>query len=90
MRGVERLPRFFLLEQVGDDIAAGSQADLVPLDFGNQSLWDEMMVLLVAFAAVGPDELDAIVFDSVDRADVSAIGADYFHMFANVFEAAHG
>ena len=48
-----------------------------------------MVVLFMAHAAVGADQLDAIVLDPVDGADVDAVGADHFHMFANVFEAAH-
>jgi hypothetical protein len=48
-----------------------------------------MMVLLVAFAAVGADELDAIVFDAIDRAEMHAVGADHFHMLTDILEAAH-
>jgi hypothetical protein len=44
----------------------------------------------MADAAVGADELDSVVFDFVDGADVDAICANHFHMFANVFKAAHG
>src|SRR5690348_14636300 len=83
MRFVERLSALFLLEQVGDDVAARGQANLVALDLGNQALGDEMVMLLMADTAVGPDELDAIVFDPVDGADMRAVRADHFHMLAN-------
>jgi hypothetical protein len=48
-----------------------------------------MVMLFVADAAVGADQLDPIVFDPVDGADWRAVGSDHLHMFANVFEAAH-
>src|SRR5690242_18454362 len=89
MRLVERLPRLFLLEQVGNDVAPGGQPDLVAFDFGNQAARDEMMMLLMTHAAVGADQLDAVLFDAVDRADMHAVGADHFHMLADILEAAH-
>ena len=46
-------------------------------------------MLLVADAAVGADQLDAIVLDPVDGADVDAVGADHFHMLANILQTAH-
>jgi hypothetical protein len=49
-----------------------------------------MVMLFVADAAVAPDQLDPVAFDAVHRANVRAVGADNFHMLANVFEAAHG
>src|SRR5437763_5396516 len=79
---------FFLLEQVGDDVAARGQADLVALDLGHEAARDEMVMPFMSDAAVGADQLDAVVFDLVDGADVNAVGADHFHMLANVLEAA--
>ena len=87
---VERVPALLLLEQVGHDIAARRQPHLIALDLGNEALRDEMMVLLVTDAAVGADQLDAVVLDAVDGAEMHAVGADDFHMLANVFKAAHG
>jgi hypothetical protein len=49
-----------------------------------------VVMLFVTDAAVEPDQLDPIAFDPIDSADVRAVGADHFHMLANVFEAAHG
>jgi hypothetical protein len=46
-------------------------------------------MLLVGDAAVRADQLDAVAFDPINGAEVRAICADHFHMFANVFEAAH-
>src|SRR5690348_3908959 len=90
VRGVERLAAFFLLEEVRDDIAASRQADLVALDLGDQAAGDEVMMLLMPHAAVGTDQLDPVVLDPIDGADVDAVRADHFHMLANLFEAAHG
>jgi len=39
------------------------------------------MTLVPAFAAVGFGKLDAIAFNFIDRADMNAVRADYFHMF---------
>ena len=47
------------------------------------------MMLFMANAAVGADQLDAVALDAVDGAEMHAVGADHFHMLANVFEAAH-
>ena len=43
----------------------------------------------MTYAAVGADQLDAILFDAVDGAHVHAVCADDFHVLANILEAAH-
>jgi hypothetical protein len=40
-----------LLEQVGDHVAAGGQADLVALDFGHETARDEMVMLFMRFSS---------------------------------------
>ena len=52
---VDRLAALFLLEQVGDDIAVGAEANLVAFDFGNQAARDVMVMLVMAHAAVGAE-----------------------------------
>jgi hypothetical protein len=49
-----------------------------------------MMMLFMSHATVGADELDAIVLNPVDSPEMNAVRTDHFHMFANIFEAAHG
>src|SRR6185437_9422170 len=71
-------------------IAASAQADLVALDVGDETARDEMVMFLVPDAAVGADQLDPVLLDAVDGADVNAVGADHFHMLADILEAAHG
>ncbi len=43
----------------------------------------------MANAAVGADQLDSVTLDAVDGAEMHAVGADHFHMLADIFEAAH-
>jgi hypothetical protein len=62
----DRFPALFLLEQIGDNIAARAQAHLVALDLGDEAAGDVMMFLLVRDPAVGPDQLDAVVLDAVE------------------------
>src|SRR6476619_5859598 len=85
----DRVAANFLLEQAGGDVSIRAQPDLVTLDFRDEALRDVVVMLLMADAAVGADELDAIVLDTVDGAEMHAIGADHFHMLTNVLEAAH-
>src|SRR6185369_13311848 len=85
----DRLAALFLLEQVGDDVTASGEADLVAFDLRDEAARDVVVVFFVSDAAVGADQLDAVVLDLVDGADVDAVGADHFHMLANVLEAAH-
>src|SRR5256885_8151445 len=87
---VDRVAALLLLEQIGDDVAARGQAHLVAFDLGDEAARDVMVMLLMADAADGADQLDAVVLDPVDGADMGSVGADHFHMFANVFEATHG
>src|SRR5689334_13556058 len=86
---VERLARLFLLEQVRNDIAASGQSNLVTFDLRNQPARDEMVMLLMTHAAVGADQLDTVILDAVDGTHVDPVGADDFHMLANILEAAH-
>src|SRR5206468_12106207 len=53
----DRLAALFLLEQVGDDIAARRQANLVALDLRDQAAGDVVVMLLMGDAAVGADQL---------------------------------
>src|SRR6476620_6639251 len=85
----DRIAALLLLEQVGNNVAARSQPNLVAFHLGNESAGDVVMVLLVSDSAVCSDELDPVFLDVVDGADVDAVSADHFHMFTNVFEAAH-
>jgi len=72
------------------DVGVGRQANLIPLYFGDQAAGDEMMMAFVAaLAAVALGQLDAVAFDPVDCAKMDAVGADHFHMLANILEAAH-
>jgi hypothetical protein len=48
-----------------------------------------MMMLLMPDAAVLARQLDSIALNMVDGAEMHTVRADYFHMFANVLEAAH-
>src|ERR1043165_7203263 len=77
VRSTDRLTAFFLLEQVGDHFAAGSQTDLVTLDLGNQAARNEMMMLLVSDTAVSANQLDAVFLDAVDGAKMDTVGADH-------------
>src|SRR4051794_16044407 len=80
----------FLLEKVRGHVAPRRQANLIALDLGDEAARDVMMMLLVTDATVGADQLDPVTFDAVDRSEVDAICSDHFHMFANIFETAHG
>ena len=73
------------------------QADLVALYFRDQPGRDEVVVAGVASfrafdlgAAVLLGQLDPVALDLVDRADMDAVGADHFHMFANIAGIGHG
>src|SRR5205085_7929246 len=48
-----------------------------------------MVMLFVSDPAVRSDQLNAVVLDPIDGADVNAVGADHFHMLTNILEAAH-
>jgi hypothetical protein len=48
-----------------------------------------MMALVLALAAVRPNEFDAISNDTIDLADVNAVGANHFHMFFYSFKSGH-
>src|SRR5438270_5358955 len=80
----------FLLEKVCDDIAARGQADLIALDLGDKAARNVMVVVFVTNAAVGADQLDPVLLDAVDRSQVHAVGAEHFHMLANIVKTAHG
>src|SRR3954454_16164087 len=86
---VDRLAAFFLLEQVSRDIGIGTEPDLIAFDRGDETARDIMVMLFMADAAVGADQLDAIAFNPVDGAEMHAVRTDHFHMFPNVFEPAH-
>ena len=58
-------------------------------DLGHEPARDEMVMLLVRDAAVRTDQLDPVLLDPINGADVDAVGADHFHMLADVLEAAH-
>jgi hypothetical protein len=88
-RLVERLPAFFLLEQVGDDVSASGETDPVALDLRYKPSRHEVMMLFMANSAVGADQLDSVPFDAINGAKVDAVGADHFHMLTYVLEAAH-
>jgi hypothetical protein len=82
--------RFLFLEQAERDIAIGREANLLAFNAGNEAFGEIMMVAFVAaLAAVLPGQLDPVALHLVDRADMNAIGADHFHMLANVLETAH-
>jgi hypothetical protein len=40
-------------------------------------------------AAVGLGQLDSVAIDLIDGADMDAVGADHFHMFADLAEVGH-
>src|SRR5947209_18114079 len=67
---LDRSSALLLLEQVGDNVAARGQPDLVALDFGNEPAGDEMVVLLMADAAVRANQLDSVLLDPIDRAEM--------------------
>src|SRR6266404_1620329 len=85
----DRVAALFLFEEVGDDVAASSQPDLVALDLGNKAARNEMMMLLVPDAAVRADQLDTVFLDPVDCSEVDTVRTNHFHMLANILEAAH-
>src|SRR5574338_857779 len=85
----DRFAAPLLLEQIGDHIAAGGQAHPVALDLRHEPARDIMVLVLMADAAIGADQLDPVAFDPVDRPEMHSVRADHFHMLANVFEAAH-
>jgi hypothetical protein len=84
-----RLAALFLFEQVGDDVPIRGEANLVALDLGNEAARDVMMLVLVGDSAVRANQLDPIAFDPIDGPEMDPVRTDDFHMFANVFEAAH-
>jgi hypothetical protein len=47
------------------------------------------MMVITMRAAVGLSKLDPVTLDIVDRTDVSAVGADNFHMFFNLADICH-
>ena len=56
----------------------------------NSRAADEVVMALVAgLSAIGLGQFDAIALDLVDRTDMNAVGADYFHMFADCRKIAH-
>jgi hypothetical protein len=80
-------PLFFFFHRDGHGTNRG-QTNLVTFHVRNKASVDEVVVTLVAsLAAVLPGQLDPVAFDSIDRADVNAIGADHFHMFLDLCHA---
>ena len=66
-------------------VGIGGEANLVSLDGRDQALGDIVMVPLVAaFAAVLHRELDPVSFNTVNRAKMDPIGADYFGVFLDL------
>ena len=74
---------FFFLE--GDrDIRVCGQPHFLTLDLGNETEGNEVVMPSVgALAAVALGQLDSLSLNFVDSADMDAVGADHFHMFAN-------
>lgn len=48
------------------------------------------MAFVPTHAAVGLGQLDPVALDLVDGAEMNAVGADHFHMFANLAGLGHG
>src|SRR5262245_8804572 len=78
------LSRQLFLERHGHSRVC-REANLLPLDVGDQPEVDEMRVALVlALAAVALREPDAPVGDTVDGADVDAVRANHFHVLGDL------
>jgi hypothetical protein len=58
------------------------QTNLVTFNARNQTSIN-VVALASTLTAVRLGQLDTTAFDLIDRADVDAIGADYFHVFCN-------
>jgi len=69
-----------LLEQVGDDIAASAQADLIAFNLSDETARKVMVMIGVRETAVGPDQFDPVFLDTIDSTDVDTVRADHFHM----------
>jgi hypothetical protein len=79
----------FLFFKSYRDVGIGGQANLITFDFGYQSARNEVVMAFVAAHIFCFGKLDPITVDPVDRADMDTVSTDDFHMFPNVFKAAH-
>jgi hypothetical protein len=77
-------PLFFFFHRDGHGTDR-RQANPVSFHVRDKAPVDEVVVTpVMPLAAVLPGQLDAVAFDSIDRANVNAIGADDFHMFPDL------
>ena len=83
MRSGSVCPLFFLERH--RHIGVGREADLVSFDIGNQPDRDIMVMPLVTTSPrMDLGQLDTMTVDMVDGAYMDAVGADDFHMIANL------
>src|ERR1700716_2726970 len=69
------------------NVAVRRQTDLVAFHVGHETAVDVMVVAFVLpLATVSLGQLDAVVFDPIDGAEMHTVRADDFHM---LFDAAH-
>jgi hypothetical protein len=78
----------FFFHSYGDCTNRG-KAYLVALYARNKTAINEVVMTFVAsLAAVFFGQLDPIALDLIDRTDVDAVRADYFHVFLDISHSA--
>jgi len=71
-------------------IGVRAEPHLLAFNLGNQAERDEVMMPLVrTLPGIGLGQLDAIAVHMIDCADMHAVGADDFHMLADLAGVGH-
>jgi ABC-type amino acid transport substrate-binding protein len=71
-------------------VAISGQTHLISFDLSDQTAVNVVMVTFMgAFAAVSLGQFDAVILDTINCADMNAVGADNFHMFSDATHIDH-